>query len=225
MQLDDGSANPPDDGIIANFPTSTSSDMSSTLLGFDIIGCVFPTVVSAELTDFEARIENSKSILDWKSLTEIDHDYFGVEWSENGDDFREVGIVEAKGNKSLNNYRFVHQNPVQGHNYYRLKLVAENGSFTYSDIRILTFDNLSNPNIRIFPNPAKNWIAIAFDPEIDDMGYSAQLLDITGNLKHHQSGSIKQNSIKIPIRGLASGQYILRLKTNGKSIYSRIVKL
>lgn len=53
------------------------------------------------------------------------------------------------------NYNYIDMNPLEGHNYYRMKNYDLDGKFTYSKI----IDVYRDPNfsVRIYPNPVKTF--------------------------------------------------------------------
>jgi hypothetical protein len=77
------------------------------------------------LADFEARKENTATLLTWKTTSETKSDYFEVQHSTTGKTWSVLGKVKSKGESSVeNNYQFVHIDPVGGiNNFYRLKMI------------------------------------------------------------------------------------------------------
>ncbi len=109
-----------------------------------------------QLVDFSGIVTNNTDILSWKTLNEINNDYFTVQYSQDGIRFENIGTVDSKakeGNSNMPlNYNFTNPNPVNGSTFYRLEQVDIDGKIWYSEIISLTRKLISN-SIRIYPNP------------------------------------------------------------------------
>ena len=111
------------------------------------------------LLDFAATKQSKVVGLNWQTSTEQNSSYFDVEFSKDGSNFTSIGKVNAAGSSStLKNYSLVHLTPVNGINYYRLKLVDVDGTFKYSAVRSVKFSN--SISIAIMPNPTTDRVFI-----------------------------------------------------------------
>ena len=142
----DGNAN----GVSANVVVS-ASDPIKTNTNFGIRQASGgPLPIS--LVDFTATKQFKVVGLNWQTSTEQNSSYFDVEFSEDGTSFRSIGRVSAAGNSNTaKNYSLIHTTPVNGTNYYRLKMVDVDGSFKYSAVRTVKFS--APTSIKIMPNP------------------------------------------------------------------------
>ncbi|QRR00161.1 T9SS type A sorting domain-containing protein [Dyadobacter sandarakinus] len=105
------------------------------------------------LTSFTARKEAATTLLTWQTTSETRSDYFGIQHSLNGKTWEDIGKVNALGEiEGLHNYHFVHQNPANGNNYYRLKMMDTDASFTYSTMEQIKFE--FGFEVSVYPNPA-----------------------------------------------------------------------
>lgn len=150
-------------------------------------------ILPVELLFFKAIQQNEKVLLAWATASEIDNDYFDIEYSMNGHDFEKIGRIEGNGSISeYSNYNFTHKTPINGHNYYRLKQVDFDGQSTYSSIQIvkMSSEDKDKINIELFPNPTYNGII---------------------NLKLSQSGQYKITVIN------TLGQIVLNDEFNGQN--------
>ncbi len=110
-------------------------------------------VLPVELTTFNAReVEKQKVRLDWVTASETDNLHFQVEHSTDGRTFSALGAVAGAGNSVTEQaYEYLHETPVVGVNYYRLRQVDIDGTETLSEVREV---NLSgSPELAVFPNP------------------------------------------------------------------------
>ncbi len=106
--------------------------------------------VPVKLLSFTGEKQNFHSLLNWKVTFELNFNYYELQHSTDGIAFDYLKIVVA--NNSLN-YNYIDNYPKTGKNYYRLKMLANDGSFTYSNIVELEFDD--SYFIRVSPNPVK----------------------------------------------------------------------
>lgn len=102
------------------------------------VGC---TMLPVELVKFEAENDNGRNYVTWWTATERDNDYFVVERSNDGVNFKEIGTMDGQGNSQhLVSYRFSDLYYKRGEvNYYRLKQVDFNGAVEYHDV--ISVDN------------------------------------------------------------------------------------
>ncbi|MFY7963930.1 MAG: hypothetical protein ACOVO1_03445, partial [Chitinophagaceae bacterium] len=122
---------------------------TSSTTTFSCNGALLPT----KLKYFIAKSENKNVLLQWESSLEINSKEFVVERSIDGKKFDKLATVEAKGIAS--DYHFTDNNlPKVNVIYYRLRMVDKDGSFTYSEVRLLNFKS-ENTNLLVYPNPVK----------------------------------------------------------------------
>lgn len=112
--------------------------------------------VPVELTSFAGSVNNlGQVVLNWQTASELNNHMFEIERRTETSEFRTVGFVEGHGTTTQqNSYSYIDKTAEQGVNYYRLKQVDFNGTYSYSDIveidvvGPLTFDLAQN-----YPNP------------------------------------------------------------------------
>jgi hypothetical protein len=115
------------------------------------------------LGTFTAVADNNKAKLDWTTLSETDNTGFDIERSNDSKNWVKIGFVSSlaeNGNSSQKlQYETYDQSPVAGLNVYRLKQIDKDGTVTYSDVRLLNFNNATT-NISIYPNPTTDIVHI-----------------------------------------------------------------
>ncbi len=88
-----------------------------------------------KLINFSAIENFGKNILQWKTASENNSDYFSIERSSNGRNFTAIGRVNATGLSSNEmNYNFTDATPLVGVNYYRLAMIDKDNSSEFSNI-------------------------------------------------------------------------------------------
>lgn len=118
---------------------------------FGFTACNSNVSLPIQLLRFDG-INRGKDIqLNWTTISEINNESFVIERSKDGQNFERIGQKDGAGNSQrLLEYTFVDHQPLLGVNYYRLKQVDFDGSFTYSAIIALDYQTnewtlLSNP--------------------------------------------------------------------------------
>ena len=70
-----------------------------------------------------------------ETATEINNSHFDIEWSTDAFSFKKIGAVQGVGTTDeIQVYNFIHKNPTNGKNYYRLKQIDMDGTVEYSKI-------------------------------------------------------------------------------------------
>ncbi len=177
------------------------------------------TPLPVELVSFNCIKQNNSININWTTATEINTSYFNIQRSINGKDFVTIDKVFAKGSGSyatvdehLNNLQFI-----TNQLYYRLEIVDNNGSKTYSEIKQLAIGN-KQLSISVFPNPAKESIII-------ESNNASQIIiaDITG--KVCISKQIKSNEpIVLSVKTLNKGLYLVSvIFKNGETTTEKLL--
>lgn len=171
------------------------------------------TPLPIELLSFNAKMFNKNVLLKWVTATEINNNYFEIEHSSNAKDWKTFGKVEGAGNSAIQiSYNFIHSNPINGVNYYRLKQTDFDGSYSYSDIQAIEKEK-DNLNIVVFPNPADEILTIGNTDSFTQI----QLFTINGK-SINAVIEIKQSQIEINTSNLDNGTYLIRISDNYNGI-------
>ena len=185
-----------------NLPVLTNTEMTS------IVAETFPL----HLLSFTARKKGYQNLLSWNTASEVNTDHFQIERSSTGREFNSIGTVKA-GRAS---YTFTDNNPVNGTNYYRLKMLDKDGQFTYGPIRQLTISH-SPLTIAIYPNPAKENLQLQIE---SDKQTTLQMQVITQDGKAVLSKKVTApqgaSLQSINISQLAAGHYFLKVLSAAK---------
>ncbi|SEP95109.1 fibronectin type III domain-containing protein [Neolewinella agarilytica] len=84
------------------------------------------------LSSFTAMTDQDKVVLSWATASENGTDRFVIERQVESAAFSEIGSVPAAGNPS--DYQFTDDDPLEGTNMYRLRIVDQDGSTTFSSV-------------------------------------------------------------------------------------------
>ncbi|WP_237151166.1 LamG-like jellyroll fold domain-containing protein [Pontibacter actiniarum] len=107
-----------------------------------------------ELVRFEGEYNGGSTFLTWETVAEANLSHFEVERAPDMETFEKLGEVEAAGNS--NNplaYKFTDIAPLPERSYYRLKIVKEDGKYTYSNIIMVENRGPSATFFKVYPNP------------------------------------------------------------------------
>jgi len=171
----------------------------------------FTTPLPVKLLSFSALKEHNRSLLKWTVSSEVNSSHFIIEHSVNGSDYAPLSRVTAAGNSTQQTeYSYTHLQPLRGGNYYRLKMVDNNGRYEYSPVRRLQFDN--NSGLTVLPNPAVNKVYI----HLTDPGGNLRLISTTGEVIKELKAT--RENVTIDISTMAPGIYIINYLTPGNKI-------
>ncbi len=163
------------------------------------------------LIDFTGRMTaQQQSELQWTTASETNTKHFEVQWRTDTKPFSAIGTVQAAGNSTSDkSYNFLHRNPTAGNNYYRLKMMDTDGSFTYSAIIKIALKN-DNSSISVYPNPISSIINISVQAVKDDLLFF-RLINSNGSTVATKSVMIKKgvNAFNWDINRLAAGTYFI----------------
>ena len=157
----------------------------------------------------KAQLINGRTKISWATFQEINTDSFYIEHSTDGRAFSMIGKAKASGNStSVSRYEHIHENPVKGFNYYRIKQTDLDGRFEYSVIvKVLNLKD-SRETI-IAPNPVTDMLHVA-EPSMIFIN-SLEVYDTKGSLIVRKDIGREVQVYSLPVNELKSGQYILRI--------------
>ncbi|PWJ41753.1 putative secreted protein (Por secretion system target) [Sediminitomix flava] len=138
--------------IIPKAGPSSSSAICKIIDAFPSESCDRITPVS--LTSFSVKDLGTTTLLEWETASEIDSKVFEIQHSIDGINFEKIGEELAFGTTEvLQQYKFTHQEPLQGYNYYRLRQVDLDGSYEYS--KTITLNKEAGAyELMLYPVPA-----------------------------------------------------------------------
>ncbi|MDJ1469514.1 T9SS type A sorting domain-containing protein [Xanthocytophaga flava] len=174
------------------------------------------------LLDFTGKAVEQQVNLNWQTASELNTSYFVVEKSQNGKTFEEVTQVTATGNSSgLQTYQSIDYKPYTGVSYYRLKMVDQDGSYTYSKVIKVNFGvSGALGEITLFPNPG-NGDVIYFTVNNTDVKI-ASIHDMLGRMIGYQTSWNAEGTLKVTFsERLAAGTYVAILVAKDGSSSTR----
>lgn len=138
------------------------------------------TLLPVKLAGFEAKLQQQKVWLQWRTEQELNNEEFQIEKSTDNRDFVMVGKVDGRGTTTTaQQYSFVDENPAKGISFYRLKQIDINGAAYYS--LVVRVDNRV-PGIQIrqlYPNPASANVNLRLITD-EPTGVNARIFNVAG---------------------------------------------
>ena len=166
-----------------------------------------PVVVPIELIDFQSFAEKERIKLTWKTSSEIHAANYVLEKLEmlnNKETWSSIAVIKA--NNAPSNYENFDVSPIVGTNYYRLKIVDVDGSFSNSKIVSVEFSSLKTP-VFLFPNPSKNRVYLSENTFKNEE--IVEIMDVSGKVVARTT--VGEGRMGFDVQGLANGTYFLKV--------------
>lgn len=193
--------------------TGTSSDPTITFLN------MFPLPVN--LLEFIAQRSNNGISLIWKA-SETDVKQYEVERSPTGSTYLRIATIQSSGN-GLNLYQSIDGSPLGGKNYYRLKMIDENGSIKYSHVLVINLDT-HGTTVKLYPNPVIGKSAVLQYSNLPSGDYRIEFVSSLGQVQLQRQLRVQSNNATETLRLEAlSGLYFVRIVGTGGLVYSSII--
>jgi hypothetical protein len=211
---------PFDKGYYAEFKVKGFSEYWLNNGGFDK-----SSPLPVKLMDFVIQKGTGTDvILNWKVGSESDVLKYVVEVARGeaqmqAGQFEGIGTVESLGNTfQQRSYNFKDIEPTKsGIQYYRIKIINADGSFFYSSVKSILFDQAVL--WRVYPNPSKGLFQLIYQVNAGEL-FVASVFDSRGRLVYSNNvtgtGFIQKFSVDLTSPAIAKGIYLLSVKWNDK---------
>lgn len=190
--------------VIDNNGATTTDDVTVTVMQ--------GIVLSVDFLSFSATVINNTTALQWATGQENNSSHFIVEHSINGLTYDSIGRVLATGNiNRVTNYAFLDVYPASGNNYYRLKQVDKNGTYTYSAVQMANRGNVFT--YRILQNPVYDQLKLSIHaPKPEKL--QVQIREAGGRLVLQRDVMLSQGSstLTVPVATLSNGSYVITFR-------------
>jgi hypothetical protein len=201
-------------GLVTNYG-STTTDHYPVFSRFAFSAAILPV----RLTNFTAYKQSGNVNLNWKTAEEINTKQFVIERSTDGAGFTAIGNVKAINSATGSEYEWTDNTPATI-NYYRLKMIDQDGKFAYSKVVKINFGK--QVDVQITPNPASTYISI----QINDASVTTatiQLIDLNGRIVKQQRLNQTVSNTIISLDGISKGLYHLKIITNQQVVTEKVV--
>ncbi len=201
--------------------TARATPYGYSLYEFTVNGYV-ATTLPIVLGEFNASAEGDRTVLlRWTTEQETNNSHFDILRSIDNNHFTVIGSVNSKGNSAIQtSYAWVDSLPVPGQNEYRLRQVDLDGKYTYSPIRTVDLAP-AGTDISVYPNPTTDHATVTVP--MGEQIISVVVYSTTGEKLSAYNG-IQQNSLTIPMNGLTSGLYLIRVDAGQQAQTFKVLK-
>lgn len=166
--------------------------------------------LNADLKDFRAQRMNEQVKLTFE-LGETDLlDSIEIQHGGRDQQYKPISKWKVTDNQSQH-HQEIHDNPVLGENYYRLRMISKDGTAMHSPIQMVRFDGR---DWRIYPNPATHRI------QLEGLSHNARvrLMDLQGRVLEE-----RKQATEMAVGHLAPGLYILEVTDGQQSGVEKVV--
>ena len=146
----------------------------------------------------------------------VNASHYELQRSTDGNQYSTIATVAARGSNSR--YAYTDASPAEGDNYYRLKLVDMDGTFTYSTVAIVQL-SCGQAQLLVYPNPTYGIVTI------EGLKGNEQVLvtDALGRTMQ-QATANGTNLLQVDLSGLADATYQVSVISNNKVQTFKVVK-
>jgi len=188
--------------------TSGGCSVQSNVVALNSLGTALPL----HLLRFAAIPEGNTVVLNWSTADEVSLHNYTVERSDMQHDWTVIAKLPATGD---GDYSCTDAAPLQGMNYYRLRIEDLDGSLTYSQTLRVDMGNPDAVSINVFPNPVTDFLHITTGTRAFSQ---AIITDMTGRTL------LRSGQQDIDVSHLAAGAYILSVYDGHQTTAIRFFK-
>lgn len=182
------------------------------------------TPLPVSLLYFKIQEASSSGIyLRWATATEKNFEYFQVERAGNDLNFEAVGEVNSAGGINIvTAYTYADNTPLNGKNYYRLKIVDLDGSYEYTGVIVAESAVAQHADVRVYPTVIEDSFTVELNSEFA-IPVKMMLVDAAGNTIYLANLETSTSTINVPAN-MKTGTYLVRLLTSEGQKAVRVLK-
>lgn len=171
--------------------------------------------LSVELLDFQAKPEQNHNLVTWTTASETNNDYFILESSSDGVNFKSITTIAGNGNSSQNiNYQFNDFEYFSPKTFYRLIQVDYDGEQHKSQVITVNRQNdFNDMDIVLYPNPSTGEVNLK--TYVENSGeVNIRVLNLLGELIYNEKVNLKvgYNNNTFDFSNLANGIYAIEFQ-------------
>ena len=181
-------------------------------------------ILPITLTSFTGFHRGETNVLEWVTASEHDNDFFALERMKENDSFEELGKVDAVGTSvSVNSYTFTDDHVIHSTEYYRLRQVNTDGSFTYSNV--VAINSFFVNNVKLIADTYTGEYSIDGYTEREQL-FSSTLFNIDGEeLMRSPQINIQDHFVTpLPLDHYPPGTYVLEIFVGGSRKTFKVIK-
>lgn len=189
---------------------------------FDMNAIVLPI----NLLRFNGNLQNNQTHLYWTTTLNSNTEEFTIQKSTNGSTYTTAGQLKASAGINTATgvqYAFTDAVTFTGNQFYRLKMVDQNGIVTYSEV--ITVKNNINGELRVYPTILNAGNQLVFESTKQQENITLTITDIMGRPVMQQHLPLLNNKTTIELKNnLVKGIYMVTVKNkDGVLLNQKIV--
>lgn len=186
------------------------------------------SVLPVNLVSFQGNInKNNKVTLQWRVENNETTNQFEVQRSNNGTEFKTIGIVFASEKNGIEDYMFYETINSLDKVMYRLIMIDKRNDVSYSKIVVFqTKLTTSNNNINIIGNPVNNKLTFNYTAYVSQIIY-VKIYDMSGRIMmSNKMNSLEGNNmISFPLAStLKASMYLVEVNNGTETQTAKFIK-
>jgi hypothetical protein len=208
----DSDGNPAVAGISSTATYTLSSGDNNTTVD---LGLFRTAALPLNLISFVGERASTQVNLTWKTANEVDFSHYEVQRSTNAKEFNAIGKVNGTNDKF---YTLADTKPIVGNNYYRLKMVDKNGTYTVSKIVKINFEE--STEFLTIENPVTNR-SINLYTNVENATFNLSTINGTniGISTIHLGG----DKYVVKVKNAAAGVYLINVTGDKSTITKKVI--
>lgn len=172
------------------------------------------SILPVDFSSFTGNCKNNHTVLEWSTASETNNDYFTIEQSEDGINWKSIGTVKSAGNTTIDqNYSYtadIANNPVS---FFRIGQTDLDGRSTYSKVIRVNGCVMIVSAINLYPNPSNGTsLHGRIDHPSNETG-AIEIFDALGQMIRRNTISQSEFTIYFP-SPLPAGVYYVKISTS-----------
>ena len=197
----------------------------------NVAGYKIPTgtaiILPLSLTSFSGERIGSNILLKWTTENEINVNHFDIEYSTDGINFINAGLVKAN-NLAVNNYQFTLNNFIEPIYYLRLKSIDVDGRFKYSAVAVVRMNNKLTKTVAVTPNLVTGIVQVKITSDVN-ANADVQVMTAIGQVIYQAKQQVFKGDNILPLQNLSAklskGTYLVKVLLDGKILTTKFVFL
>jgi glucose/arabinose dehydrogenase len=208
-------------GNIVSFGESENGTLYALSLGGTLHKVNATNPIPVTLVKFSGLYVGGKTLLNWQTGFEQQANRFEVEYSADGGNWLPAGnpnTVMATNLTGGSSYQFAHSLALVQKTLYRLKMIDNNGLFSYSPT--VTVTPKKNGGALVYPTVVENGV---LQLALSQPFINLQLVDANGKQVHRANLMGQTGTVRLGLPALAPGMYLAVLRSADAVLVEKVV--
>jgi hypothetical protein len=222
FDLDNFGINATNSAQVVGFEHKLSGESDQAFTAYNVTSFTADpgVILPIKLHSFRANSVGNTTLLSWAVSDAKNFDHFEIERSADGLQFHKLDMVSFKpGEELIQRYSVTDHQPLNGMNFYRLKMVDVDDKYSYSPIELVRFSHSWQATLS--PNPFLDRLEINIKGQ-QNGALTAVIVDLLGKVVYSNELYFPHNVIDL--RHLPAGNYILRISDAANVMEQKITK-